>query len=131
MVTALLVIVGIGSLWDAFTTVYGTILILGGGPIPALAALVFTALVLGFLLATMRIFRWQSGFAGFLLKFFWFVALCYDFYSSWVGNTNLIVGETSTPAQTFLIIGFTLLVISSPILLSILWDRRMQARQAA
>jgi hypothetical protein len=130
MLIALLVVVAIGTLWDAFTTIYGTILILGNGPIPALAALIFTALMLGFLLATMRIFRWQGGFSGVLLKFFWFVALAYDFYSSWVGNNDLIVGESSTPAQSFVIIGFTLLVISSPVLLSILWDRRMQASQA-
>jgi hypothetical protein len=132
MLIGLLVVVAIGTLWDAFTTIYGTMLILGDGPIPALAALIFTALMLGFLLASMRIFRWRGGFSGVVLKFFWFVALVYDFYASWVGNTGLIVGETTprTSAQGFMIVGFTLLVTSSPVLLSYLWVRRTQARQA-
>jgi hypothetical protein len=132
MLIVLLVVVAIGTLWDAFTTIYGSTLILGNGLAPALAALIFTALMLGFLLATMRIFRWQGGFSGVLLKFFWFVALAYDFYASWVGNRDLIVGQNNVPtsAQSFMIVGFTLLVISSPVLLSILWDRRTQASEA-
>jgi hypothetical protein len=131
MLIVLLVVVAVGTLWDAFTTIYGATVILGDGLIPALAALIFTALMLGFLLATMRIFRWQGGFSGVLMKFFWAVALAYDFYASWVGNNDLIVGQDSTPtsAQSFMIVGFTLLVISSPALLSVLWDRRTQTSQ--
>jgi hypothetical protein len=89
--------------------------------------LLFTALVLGFLFNTQRIFQQTGGFSGFLLKFFWFVAFGYGGYTIWVGNQDLIVGTQVTGAQAFLLIGLTLLMVSSPIALSWLWQRRREA----
>jgi hypothetical protein len=124
MENILLIILVLASIWDAFTTVYGTVTILGGGPIQIAAALLFSALILGFVLSTRRILRWRTGFTGMLLKFFWFVAICFDFYTSWVANTDLIVGERNTTAQLWILVGLTVLVTGSPIVLSALWERR-------
>jgi hypothetical protein len=44
-----------------------------------------------------------------------------------VGNRNLIIGAgRPTTAQVFLLTGLTLLLVSSPIVLSWLWARRLQ-----
>jgi hypothetical protein len=127
MQIALLVILAIASVWAAVAATLGSIVILGTGAIPVIAALLFTALVLAFLLGTRWIVQWQGNFPGALLKFFWFVALGYGLYTTWVGNRNLIIGVgRPTTAQAFLLTGLTLLLVSSPIVLSWLWARRLQ-----
>lgn len=131
-ITLLSVILAIASVWAAVAAALGSIAILGTGAIPIIAALLFTALVFAFLLATRRIAQWQGSFPDVLLKFFWFVALGYGLYTTWVGNRNLIVGAgRPTAAQAFILIGLTLLLVSSPIVLSWLWARRLQVLRQA
>jgi hypothetical protein len=125
-ITLLLVVLAVAALWDAFMTIYGTVTILGSGPLQIAASLLFSALVLTLLLNTRRIMRSLSGFMGSMAKFFWFIAIGYDFFTSWIGNSKLIVGGSRNAAQTVILIGLTLLVVSSPILLSELWERRSQ-----
>lgn len=125
-ITLLMVVLAIASLWDAFMTIYGTITILGNGPLQIAASLLFSALVFTILLNTKRIMMALGGFMGGMAKFFWFIAIGYDFFTSWVGNSQLIVGDRRNAAQTLILIGLTLLVVSSPILLSELWERRSQ-----
>jgi hypothetical protein len=125
-ITLLLVVLAVASLWDAFMTIYGTVTILGSGPLQIAASLLFCALVLTLLLNTKRIMRSLSGLMGNMTKFFWFVAIVYDFFTSWVGNSQLIIGDKRNAGQTVILIGLTLLVVSSPILLSELWERRSQ-----
>jgi apolipoprotein N-acyltransferase len=125
-ITLLLVVLAVASLWDAFMTIYGTVTILGNGPLQIAAALLFSALVLTLLLNTKRIMRSLSGLMGNMAKFFWFIAIFYDFFTSWVGNSQLIIVGERNAAQTVILIGLTLLVVSSPILLSELWERRSQ-----
>jgi hypothetical protein len=125
-ITLLLVVLAVAALWDAFMTIYGTVTILGSGPLQIAASLLFSALVLTLLLNTRRIMRSLSGFMGSMAKFFWFIAIGYDFFTSWVGNSRLIVGDRRNAAQTLILIGLTLLIVSSPILLSELWERRSQ-----
>ena len=127
----LLAILAVGTLWNAFVTVYGAMSILGDGLLQIVASLLFSALVLGFVLNTTKIVRSRSGFIGGLLTFFWFVSVCYNFYTSWTGNRKLLVGDgTGGGAETMLLIGLTLLGASSPILLSALWGRRYPAKGA-
>jgi hypothetical protein len=126
----LLAILAIGTLWNAFTTVYGAMSILGDGFLQIIASLLFSALVLGFVLNTTRIIRSRGGFLGGLLTFFWFISVCYNFYTSWIGNRTLLGGDQGGGAETIILIGLTLLGASSPILLSALWDRRYPARPA-
>jgi hypothetical protein len=125
-ITLLLVVLAVASLWDAFMTIYGTITILGNGPLQIAASLLFSALVLTLLLNTKRIMMVLGGFMGSMAKFFWFIAIGYDFFTSWVGNSQLIVGDRRNAAQTLILVGLTLLVVSSPILLSELWEKRSQ-----
>ena len=89
----LLAILAIGTLWNAFSTVYGAMSILGDGLLQVIASLLFSALVLGFVLNTTKIIRTRSGFIGGLLTFFWFISVCYNFYTSWIGNRRLLGGE--------------------------------------
>jgi hypothetical protein len=114
----LLIILVVATVWDGFMTVYGTIQILGDGPIQVVASVLFSALILGIVLNTRRILRRLDGFIGAITKFFWFIAVCYDFYTSWTGNADLIVGRADDTRETLVLIGLTLLVIASPILLS-------------
>jgi hypothetical protein len=114
----LLIVLVMAAIWDGFTTFYGTIQILGDGPLQIVASVLFSALILGIVLNTRRILERLNGFIGVITKFFWFVALSYDFYTSWTGNADLIVGRSGETAETLVLLGLTLLVIASPILLS-------------
>jgi hypothetical protein len=125
--TALLVIVVIASAWAAFAVAYGSLSIFEVGVISVLAALLFTALTIGFLVASWWIFQWQTTFTGVVLKIIWFFALIFGFYAAWVGNKNLLASDGLTAGQTFLLIGLTVMVIGSPIVLSWIWGRSRQA----
>jgi hypothetical protein len=120
----LFIVLTIASIWDAFTSVYATLSILGTGPLQIVAALLFAALIMSFILNTRRIMQWRSGFVGGIVKVFWFVALACDFYTTWVGNSNLLTRGQEDTAELIVLTGLTLLVTASPILLSVLWERR-------
>lgn len=120
----LVIVLVIATIWDAFTTAFGTILILGDGPIQIGASLLFSALIFSFVLNTRRVMKWKRGVVGGVAKFFWAIALGYDLYTSWVGNSALIVRGSGTAAETAILIGLTLLVTASPILLSAAWQSR-------
>ena len=124
--TFLMIILGLASIWDAFATVYGTSQVLGNGTLQIAAALLFGGLILGFVLNSRRILKWRSSFFGGLLKFFWFIALCYDFLTTWIANRDIIGQEQNSVVQVIILIGLTLLVSASPILLSGLWEKRFQ-----
>jgi hypothetical protein len=120
----LFIVLTLASIWDVFTTVYATLTILGTGIVQIIAALLFAALIMSFILNTRRIMQWRSGFVGGIVKVFWFVALACDFYTAWVANVDLLTRGQESTAELIIVIGLTLLVTSSPILLSVLWERR-------
>lgn len=123
----LLIIVALAGLWDGFTTIYGTTKVLGTGPIQIAVSLLFSALVLSFLLSTRRILGGsEGGFMGLFARFFWLLALFYDLYTSWIGNSDLILPHRSTVAETVILLGLTFLVSGSTILFPFLWERRSQ-----
>jgi len=124
----LLIVLAIATVWDGFTTVYGTIQVLGSGPFQIMASLLFSALILAFVLNTRRIIKWRSDFVGVIARFFWVIALGYDFYTSWIGNKNLVVPGTANTG-TIILIGLTLLVVASPILLSTMGRRSETQRE--
>jgi len=116
-------IVIIAALWDISTVLYGTISVLGEGPAQIFAATLFSLFVFGFLVSTRKIIRLRTGgglISG-LLFFFWFISLFYNFYTSWIGNANLLAGEERRVSEILILIGLTLLGTSAPILLSALW----------
>lgn len=127
----LMIILALASIWDAFTTVYGTRKVLGDGSLQVAAALLFGALILGFVLNTRRIVKWHGSFFGVLLKFFWFVAICYDFLTSWIAHTDIFVPDENSALQIIIVIGLTLLVSGSPLLLSGLWERKLPQDEQA
>jgi hypothetical protein len=120
----LFIVLTIASIWDTFTTVYATVDIFGTGILQIVAALLFASLIMSFMLNTRRIMQWRSGFVGGIIKVFWFVALASDFYTAWVGNSSLLTRGQESTAELILLTGLTLLVTASPILLSVLWERR-------
>lgn len=113
------------TIWDILTTVYGTIQVLGFGPFQVAASLLFSALIAAFVINTTRILRLRQGFVGVMVKFFWLIALAYDFYTSWIGNANLVTQGRGDFQETALLVGLTLLVVASPILLSAVWQGRL------
>lgn len=125
----LLIVLVLATSWDAFTTLYGTILIFGTEPVQLFASFLFSMLILAFMLNTVRIMRWQRGFATNVAKMFWFVALIYDFYTSWVGNSDLITQNRGDTVEIVMLLGLSLLVIASPILLSAMWQARSKSEQ--
>ena len=118
----LLIALGIAALWDVLTTIYGTILILGDGPVQIVAAVLFGILILGFSINSVRIFRFKASFIIVLTRIFWIVAICYDFYTSWVANAALLTTGRGGFAENFILFGVTLMVTASPILLAALWQ---------
>lgn len=122
-----LLVVAAAGLWDGFTTIYGTTQVLGTGFLQILVSLLFSGLVLGFLLNTRRILGPQEGIIALFTRFFWLLALFYDLYTSWIGNSNLIVPERTTTAETIILVGLTLLVSGSTILFPFLWTRQSQS----
>jgi hypothetical protein len=122
----LMIILVLASIWDAFATVYGTLQVLGDGTLQIAASLLFGGLILGFVLNSRRILKWRGSFFGGLLKLFWFIALCYDFLTTWIANRDLLGQDPNSVVQIVILIGLTLLVSASPILLTGLWEKRMQ-----
>jgi hypothetical protein len=119
----------IASIWDGFTTLYATLQVLGNGFVQIAAGLLLSALILAFVLNTKRVVSWRGGFVGALAKLFWFIAFCLDAYTSWIANSALVVPGTGTARETILLIGLTLLVTASPIILSAVWQLRSTTRE--
>jgi len=122
----LLIVLTLAAIWDGFATVYGTLQVLGDGLPQIVASFLFSALIMGFVLNTARIMRWaRSGeFVALITTFFWFIALGYDFYTSWLGNADFIIQNSGDSTETVILVGLTALVVASPILLSLMWERR-------
>jgi hypothetical protein len=125
MPIALIIILGAAALWDGFTTIYGTLQILGTDVAPVIASLLCGALILSLLLNTKRIMSWESDFSGGLLRLFWFIAVAYDLYTSWMGNQTFLVKTTINDHKLAVLAGVTLLISGSPIVLSLLWEKLM------
>ena len=117
----LIVVFGFAALWDSFTTVFGTVEILGEQGLQVTASVIFAAIIAGFLLSTAYIFH-KGGLVGQILIVFWFIALGYDLFTSYTGNLLFIMGGKVSDVQTIVLIGMTILVSSSPILISLILD---------
>jgi hypothetical protein len=120
----LLVLLTLAAIWDAFTTGYGTLQILGTTFLQIVVAILFSALVFAFNLATKRIMQWREGFVSWFAKFVWLVAIVFDFYTSWVAHSDLVISGDRTGAATFMLFGLTLLVTAAPMLLYAMWSPR-------
>jgi hypothetical protein len=118
VLSLLLVILIIASAWAAFAMTYGTMNIIEEGVMAVFVAILFTAMVMGFLIATKWILEWTDSL-GVVLKIIWVFALVYGVFTAWVGNINLLVPDGDpTAGEVFLVIGLTVMVVGSLIALS-------------
>ncbi len=134
----LLVIFGPLALYDGFTTVLGTATILGDTNASILLSILFSLIILAFMLGTYFIWdgsvidsvveeREAEGCLLFFIRILWLAAFFYDIYTSYSGNKVLVVGANeATGAQEAILLGLTLLVSASPILVSYLLNSIMQ-----
>lgn len=115
------------TIWDTFTTVTGTMAIIGNGKIQLFLSIIFGLIISGFLLSTMLILKNPKDDIIIMgAKALWFLALGYDLYTSFTGNQSLIAESSSSDeiGQLAITIGMTLFVSSSPIAISyITYDR--------
>ncbi|MDF1753559.1 MAG: hypothetical protein P1U89_12345 [Verrucomicrobiales bacterium] len=107
----------IAALWDGASSVIGAIGILGSDVAEMAAGVLLTITVMSMLLSTRRIIGMREGFVGKVLTGTWVIALVYDFYTSWMGNSQYLLHETK-PSALFLVLGLTILCVAAPILLS-------------
>ena len=123
---ALVLVFGSASLWDGFTTVYGTSQIMGGGMIGIIAG-VLVALIVLIMLSGTNVFWFQEWGSNreiqlWIFRIFWLGALCYDAYTSYLGNERFLVSEYPSGPENFVLVGMTFLVTGSPVMMSILFS---------
>lgn len=116
-----LLILGLGfvAVWDTVTTIYGTRLILGDGPIQTIISILFALLLAAYLLQTVPIIKNPStDLIPVGAKVLWFLAILYDLFTSYKGNFDLVLGNVGGAERIILAIGLTLFICSAPIGLS-------------
>jgi hypothetical protein len=130
-------IIGLGALWDGFTTFFGLVQIfniLGGdtvNPAQIIFAVVVSVVILGFLIATHVIWSFETDdVVTLILKGAWLVCLVLDCYTAYIGNKFLVFNDTlETPAHHLGLVIVTLLITISSILLSrIVMGRELRRR---
>jgi hypothetical protein len=128
VLSLLLVIVIIAAAWAAFAMTFGTLNIIEESVVAIFVAALFTAMVMGFLIATKWILPWGGGL-GVVLKVIWVFALVYGIFTAWIGSINLLVPDGDpTAGEVFLVSGLTVMVVGSLVALSWLlpsWRRQV------
>lgn len=115
----LTILLGIVTIWDTITTVYGTYTIFGDGTIQLVVSICFALILAGFLIRTIPIIKNPSEeLIPVGTKVLWFLAICYDIFTSFTGNMDLILGNSTGVQKVMLAIGLTVFVCSAPIGLS-------------
>lgn len=124
----LVLVLAMSSLWDSFTTIYGTYQIFGasgGSPVKLIASVLFGLLVLSLMLSTKHIFRWKQDAAGALIRVFWLIAAVFDVYTTWTGNQYFVFGNQLDKSQLVMLVGFTALISGSPLILSLIIEETL------
>lgn len=118
----IVVLLTIAAVWDVFTTIYGTVQILGTAPLQIAVSILFGLLIFAFNLNTKRLMKWHSAFVSAMAKFICFIAIGYDYYTSWVGNADLLTRGEGSFGEYFILFGLTLIVTVSPMLALAIWE---------
>ncbi len=138
----LIIILGLVALYDGFTTVLGTAIILGESTAGISVSILFSLIILAFMISTYPIWdtrvinNWvekqaTEGCLLYFIRFIWIAAFIYDLYTSYSGNKALITGNRQADAgQEAIFIGLTLMVSASPIFLSYLLSIISQGNEA-
>jgi len=115
-------IVGLGSLWDGFTTFFGIVRIFNivDNPAQIIFAVVVSVVTLGFLIATHLIWAFETDdVVTLILKGAWVVCLVLDCYTAYIGNKYFVFEDKlENGSHQFGLVIVTLLITVSPILLS-------------
>ncbi len=119
-------VIGLGALWDGFTTFVGIVQIFnisglhGVDMVQLVFAVVVSIVILGFLISTHIIWTFeQDDLISLILKAAWVVCLVLDFYTAYIGNKAYVFGgRLETPAHSFGLLIITLLITISSVLLS-------------
>jgi tryptophan-rich sensory protein len=116
----------VGALWDFFTTLQGVADYFdlptnpNINPAQFMFALVVTAVVFGFVMATHIIWNIKGDeLPTLLLKAAWAICIAIDLFTSWEGTKRFIFyGDDSDPARGVGLAVVTALIVSSSILLA-------------
>jgi hypothetical protein len=119
-------VIGLGALWDGFTTFVGIVQIFninglhGVDMVQLVFAVVVSIVILGFLISTHIIWTFErDDLISLILKAAWVVCLVLDFYTAYIGNKAYVFGgRLETPAHSFGLLIITLLITISSVLLS-------------
>ncbi len=121
------------ALWDAITTVIGTIAALGGAAVITAVFGFLTGLaVLAILFFTFDIWSKQHPvlrdfpIIEYVLKGLWSLAIVYNASTAFYGNAVALGVPLNSPGQWFVLAGSTIIVSGSTLVASFLfyWDRR-------
>jgi len=119
MKKVLMIVFGIASLWDAFTTLVGTSAVLQSNSM--VFSVVAAVVILAFMIGTKYIWN-QEGTLKTILVTMWVIALGYDVFTSFTGNLAVVMEGYANESQMAFLIGLTILTSASPILVSIMID---------
>ncbi len=119
-------IIGIGALWDGFTTLFGideVLTIFSATPVnpfKAVFAVIVSLVVFGFMIATHWIWTFTADdLITLLLKIAWFLCFTIDLYTSVRGNSYYVFdNNVNTSAEYFGLVIVTFLITTSTILMS-------------
>lgn len=116
-----LLILGLGlvTVWDTITTVYGSYIITGEGSTQLIISIFFALFLAAYLIWSIPILKNPSEeIIPVGAKVLWFLAIIYDVFTSYKGNFDLVLGNVGGTEKIFYAIGLTIFVSSAPIGLS-------------
>ncbi len=120
----LMVLLALTGLWDGFTTLWGTSVILGDSSIHYFVSTLMALVTLGLLFSTHEIIETDvASFLGLLLRALWIMGVSYDLFTSYMGNEEFLIGGIANAQQFVVLIGITVVVSGSPIVFSMLRDQ--------
>lgn len=121
----ILSILGVGTLYDVFTTLSGTLQMFQISFLSILMSLLFTTIISAMLFYTYEIFSNSKG-DGFsaIFRFLWVLALIYDLWTAFTGNSEFLLNidyrnlTGQNWKQLIILSGLTIFVSSCPVILS-------------
>lgn len=119
-------IIGLGALWDGFTTFFGIVQLFDifaaakVNPFQVIFAVVVSLVVFGFIIATHVIWSFtDDDLVTLLLRIAWFICLGLDIYTSLLGNRHYVFNDrVDTGAHVIGLFVVTFLITAASILLS-------------
>jgi len=107
------------SLWDCYTTFYGTHRIAGDSPTQFGISIAFgIGLSIGMLRSVPILKNPNEDVFAVSAKAMWFLALIYDLYTAFLGNFYLLLASVNDNSKIILANGLTIFTVYAPICLS-------------